>query len=65
MSDDVLSEDGSEPQTGDFRFSAEGEVERFDGAGWTAYQGLPGDDAGSTMREDPETDPMTPPPGGD
>ncbi|MFD3582287.1 hypothetical protein [Streptomyces sp. NPDC058683] len=58
-------EDEPEPETGDVRFGDEGEVELFDGTRWTVYSRLPGDDAGSAMREDPETDPVTPPPGSD
>ncbi|MBZ3900143.1 MULTISPECIES: hypothetical protein [Streptomyces] len=59
----AVHEDEPEPETGEVRFGVEGEVEVFDGTGWTPYRGLPGDDAGSAMREDPETDAVTRPPG--
>lgn len=65
MGGGAVGEDEPEPETGDFRFGDEGEVEVFDGSRWTVHLGLPGDDAGSAMREDPETDSVTPPPGSD
>ncbi|MFJ9352023.1 hypothetical protein [Streptomyces sp. NPDC101237] len=58
-------EDEPEPEKGDVRFGAEGEVQQFDGTRWTVFSGLPGDDTGSAMREDPETDSVTPPSGSD
>jgi hypothetical protein len=65
MGSGAVGEDDPEPEQGDVRFGAEGEVEVFDGAQWGIYRALPGDDAGSAMREDPETDPVTRPPGSD
>ncbi|MEH0638699.1 hypothetical protein ACFU6M_13675 [Streptomyces bottropensis] len=65
MGGGAVGEDEPQPEAGDFRFGDEGEVEVFDGSRWTVHLGLPGDDAGSAMREDPETDPVTRPPGSD
>lgn len=46
------SDQTEEDHEGDFRFTAEGKLEVFDGIGWRLYRVLPGADPGPIIRDE-------------